>query len=139
MDDEVNIAYLDDEPTNVKIIQQALKTEYNISCFHHARGFLAADKSYPDLLLLDAQMPEMNGHEVCEALRAKGYDKPILFLSAYSGIKERLKGNYSGGDDYLTKPFNFDELNLNEITDDFDNIEQHINVLVDTIQNYRPA
>ena len=112
MDDKVNIAYLDDEPTNVKIIQQALKAEYNISCFHHARDFLAADDAYPDLLLLDVQMPEMNGYEVCEALRAKSYDKPILFLSAYSDIEERLKGYYAGGDDYITKPFNFDELKL---------------------------
>lgn len=107
-----NIAYLDDEPTNIKIIQQALKAEYNISCFHHARDFLAAEDAYPDLLLLDVQMPDMNGHQVCEALRAKGYDKPILFLSAYSDIEERLKGYYSGGDDYLSKPFNFDELKL---------------------------
>jgi len=38
------------------------------------------------------QMPEMNGNEVCEALRAKGYDKPIIFLSAYSDIEERLAG-----------------------------------------------
>jgi len=45
MDDKVNIAYLDDEPTNVKIIQQALKAEYNISCSLDAKDFLAADES----------------------------------------------------------------------------------------------
>jgi len=112
MGDKVNIAYLDDEPINVKIIQQALKAEYNISCSLDAKDFLAADESYPDLLLLDVQMPEINGHEVCKALRAKGYDKPILFLSAHSDVEERLKGYYAGGDDYISKPFNFDELKL---------------------------
>ncbi|MBL4607245.1 MAG: response regulator [Pseudomonadales bacterium] len=112
MSNKKNITYVDDELANLKIIQQGLEAEYNVGHFHSAKVFLETDDIPCDLLLLDVQMPDISGYQVCETLRAKGYDKPILFLSAYTDIEDRLKGYQAGGDDYIGKPFHFDELNL---------------------------
>ncbi|WP_374350856.1 response regulator transcription factor, partial [Chitinimonas sp.] len=62
----------------------------------------------PDIVILDVEMPQMNGYEVCQRLREnEAYQElPILFLSGKDAIEDRLKGLEVGGDDYLTKPFN---------------------------------
>ncbi len=63
----------------------------------------------PDLVLLDVMLPEMDGIEVCRRLRATG-DVPILMLTAKEAIEDRVQGLDAGADDYLVKPFSFDEL-----------------------------
>ncbi len=61
-------------------------------------------------LVLDVGLPDADGRDVCQALRARGNVSPVLFLTARDAVTDRLSGFSAGGDDYLTKPFHFDEL-----------------------------
>lgn len=65
-----------------------------------------------DLIILDVMMPEMNGIEVCEQIRLNNTEVPIIFLTAKDAPEDRVAGLRKGADDYLTKPFNLDELLL---------------------------
>lgn len=67
---------------------------------------------YFDLIILDIMLPEMDGITVCETIRMQRNDVPILFLSARNSGADRVLGLKKGGDDYLTKPFNLEELLL---------------------------
>ena len=64
----------------------------------------------PDVLVLDIGLPDADGRDVCQALRAHGIDVPVLFLTARGQLTDRLSGFHAGGDDYLTKPFALAEL-----------------------------
>ncbi len=64
----------------------------------------------PDLLIVDIGLPDTDGRDVCQALRAQGMGLPILFLSARAALTDRVTGFSAGGDDYVTKPFAFAEL-----------------------------
>lgn len=63
-----------------------------------------------DLVLLDIMLPKVNGIAVCKALREKSSSPPILLLTAKDGVADKVLGLDAGADDYLTKPFSFDEL-----------------------------
>lgn len=65
-----------------------------------------------DLIILDVMLPEIDGYAVCEHIRLKDKDTPIMFLSARSSTEERKKGLKLGADDYLPKPFDLEELLL---------------------------
>ena len=64
----------------------------------------------PDAFIVDIGLPDADGRDVVQALRAQGIGAPVLFLTARSALPDRLSGFSSGGDDYLTKPFDFAEL-----------------------------
>ena len=64
----------------------------------------------PDVLILDVGLPDADGRDVCQALRARGVVSPVLFLTARDALTDRLSGFHAGGDDYLTKPFALAEL-----------------------------
>src|SRR5258708_35978825 len=64
----------------------------------------------PDLLIVDIGLPDTDGRDVVQALRAQGVSLPILFLTARDALTDRVTGFSAGGDDYLTKPFAFAEL-----------------------------
>ena len=64
----------------------------------------------PDVLILDVGLPDADGRDVCQALRARGVTTPVLFLTARDALSDRLSGFHAGGDDYLTKPFALAEL-----------------------------
>jgi two-component system response regulator MprA len=64
----------------------------------------------PDLLVVDIGLPDSDGRDVCQALRAQGIQTPVLFLTARGALTDRITGFSAGGDDYLTKPFAFAEL-----------------------------
>ena len=64
----------------------------------------------PDVLVLDVGLPDADGRDVCQALRARGVWSPVLFLSARDALTDRISGFHAGGDDYLTKPFALAEL-----------------------------
>lgn len=64
----------------------------------------------PDVLVVDIGLPDADGRDVCQALRGRGIQTPVLFLTARDGLPDRLAGFNAGGDDYVTKPFAFDEL-----------------------------
>jgi DNA-binding response OmpR family regulator len=63
-----------------------------------------------DAVVLDVGLPDSDGRDVCQAMRARGLDVPVLFLTAYDGVTNRLSGFSAGGDDYLVKPFHIAEL-----------------------------
>jgi two-component system response regulator MprA len=64
----------------------------------------------PDVLVLDIGLPDADGRDVCQALRARGVKAPVIFLTARDALSDRLSGFHAGGDDYLTKPFAPSEL-----------------------------
>lgn len=63
-----------------------------------------------DALVIDIGLPDADGRDLCQALRARGVDAPVLFLTARDAMSDRLSGFSAGGDDYVTKPFHFDEV-----------------------------
>ena len=64
----------------------------------------------PDALIIDIGLPDADGRDVCQALRAQGVQTPVLFLSARDALTDRVTSFSAGGDDYVTKPFAFAEL-----------------------------
>jgi two-component system, OmpR family, response regulator len=64
----------------------------------------------PDVLVLDIGLPDADGRDVCQALRARGVGTPVLFLSARDGAEDRVAARDAGGDDYLSKPFTLADL-----------------------------
>src|SRR5438105_1681427 len=64
----------------------------------------------PDALVIDVGLPDADGRDVCLALRSRGVDAPVLFLTARDALTDRLSGFSAGGDDYVTKPFDFEEV-----------------------------
>jgi two-component system, OmpR family, response regulator len=64
----------------------------------------------PDALVIDVGLPDADGRDLCQALRAQGIQSPVLFLTARDALSDRLAGFGAGGDDYLTKPFSLAEL-----------------------------
>ena len=64
----------------------------------------------PDVLVVDIGLPDCDGRDACQALRAQGVEAPVLFLTARDALVDRLAGFEAGGDDYVAKPFSLDEL-----------------------------
>jgi CheY-like chemotaxis protein len=108
------IMVVDDNPANLKMLEDALRQmSYRVRCFPSGRlALTAAAENPPDLILLDVNMPEMSGYEVCERLKAAPLlaDIPVLFISALHETGDKVKGFRSGGVDYISKPFQFEEV-----------------------------
>jgi len=68
------------------------------------------ESNRPDLLVIDIGLPDADGRDLCQALRARGIQAPVLFLTARDALPDRLSGFEAGGDDYVTKPFVFAEV-----------------------------
>ncbi|MCK9250545.1 MAG: response regulator transcription factor [Solirubrobacteraceae bacterium] len=75
-----------------------------------AATLAAVAASPPAAVVLDIGLPDADGRDVCEVLRARGFAGPVLFLTARDGLEDRISGFEAGGDDYLVKPFHLDEL-----------------------------
>jgi DNA-binding response OmpR family regulator len=67
-------------------------------------------RAVPDALVIDIGLPDADGRDVCQALRARGVRTPVLFLTARDALVDRIAGFDAGGDDYVAKPFEFAEL-----------------------------
>ena len=108
------ILLVDDKPTNLRYLSQILIARgYKVQrAISGQLALNAAIASPPDLILLDIMMPEMDGNEVCRRLKAteKTQEIPIIFLSALSETYEKVKAFRGGGVDYITKPFQVEEL-----------------------------
>ncbi len=107
------ILAVDDAPANIDVVKGALAEDYFVQAA--VNGMMALkiiEKKKPDLILLDIMMPEMDGYEVCQRVKAeeKTRDIPIIFLTAMSKDMEEAKGLNLGAVDYITKPFNPDLL-----------------------------
>jgi CheY-like chemotaxis protein len=105
---------VDDNPANLKLLEDMLRQYgYEVRSFPRGRLALAGAAQEPlDLILLDINMPEMNGYEVCEQLKASPSLSgiPVIFLSALNTIDDKLKGFRSGRVDYFPKPFQLEEV-----------------------------
>ncbi len=111
-----SILVIDDDDLVLRTVQRALKL-YG----HHvmvarggAEGMQLARRHRPDLIVLDVVMPGLNGYQVCRQIRQDPMleDLPILFLTAKGKVEDRIEGFKAGGDDYLAKPFDMQELRL---------------------------
>ncbi|MFB9135947.1 response regulator [Vibrio olivae] len=105
---------VDDEPVNVRVLDSFLRMEgYRVrSAQSGPEALELIDQQKPELLLLDIMMPGMSGYEVCETLRQR-YDHaslPIIMLTALNQPNDRIRGFDAGANDYLSKPFNKQEL-----------------------------
>jgi len=108
----MRVLLVEDDPTTSKSIELML-THANLNVYATDMGEEGIDlaKLYDyDLILLDINLPDMNGHEVLRQLRLSRIDTPILILSGDDGTESKLKGFGFGADDYLTKPFHREEL-----------------------------
>jgi two-component system response regulator MprA len=105
------ILVIEDEPKISDLIKRGLIYEgYTVDVANDGeQGLSRARDNQPDLVILDLMLPGIDGFEVCKRLRAAD-DVPILMLTARDAVTDKVKGLDSGADDYLTKPFNFDEL-----------------------------
>src|SRR3984893_7836472 len=109
-----SILAVDDTPSNLRGLAVMLKDRgYKVRPVPSGKlSLLAAGRDPPDLILLDINMPEMNGYEVCELLKADDNLKgiPVIFISALTEPLDKVKAFAIGGVDYLTKPFQMEEL-----------------------------
>ena len=109
-----NIMIVDDTPANLKLLEGMLRDRgYQVRAFPRGRlALAAAAQTPPDLILLDINMPEMTGYQVCDRLKAdpKLAEIPVLFISALSETIDKVKAFGAGGVDYVTKPFQFEEV-----------------------------
>jgi two-component system sensor histidine kinase/response regulator len=111
---ESDIMIVDDNPANLKLLEDMLLQQgHEVRSFPLGRlALAAAAKSPPALILLDINMPEMNGYEVCERLKSSGELSaiPVIFLSALNETQDKVKAFRSGAVDYISKPFQFEEV-----------------------------
>jgi len=113
-DGRVKIMVVDDTPDNLKLLQEMLgaKGYYVFASPDGKMALNAAATNPPDLILLDIIMPEMDGFEVCERLKADPAlrEIPVIFISALNQTTDKVKAFAVGGVDYVTKPFEFEEV-----------------------------
>src|SRR6188472_397438 len=109
-----DILVVDDTPANLQVLAGMLKDRgYKVRPVPSGKlALLAARSDPPDLILLDINMPEMNGYEVCEHLKADDMlgGIPVIFISALTEQLDKVKAFAIGGVDYITKPFQMEEL-----------------------------
>ncbi|MCA9879039.1 MAG: response regulator transcription factor [Thermomicrobiales bacterium] len=103
---------VEDEPRLAASLQRGLRSEGHLVEVRHDgdRGLLATRHASWDLLILDWMLPERSGVDVCRHLRADGCATPILMLTARDATSDVVAGLDAGADDYLVKPFDFEEL-----------------------------
>lgn len=108
------ILVIDDQENIIEFIKLGLKYEgFQVeSAVDGLQGLDTAQRIDPDLIILDIMLPGIDGLEVCRRLRANPItqDTPILMLTAKDDVRDRIAGLDMGADDYLTKPFSFEEL-----------------------------
>ncbi len=109
-----SIVIVDDMPDNLRLLT-AILTEYGYKVRpapNGTRALATICKEPPDLILLDIMMPDMNGYEVCEHLKAddRTKDIPVIFLSALNEVFDKVKAFNTGGVDYISKPFQIEEV-----------------------------
>jgi DNA-binding response OmpR family regulator len=106
------ILIVEDEPDMVLGLKDNFEFEgYEvITASDGVQGLERARASKPDLLILDIMLPKLSGLEVCKTLRAEGFDKPVIMLTARGQEIDKVVGLELGADDYVTKPFSIREL-----------------------------
>ena len=109
-----DILIVDDTPANLNVLSAILgKRGYRVRpAINGALALKAAQKAAPDLILLDVQMPGLDGYEVCRQLKADPQTRaiPVIFISALDDVLDKVEAFQVGGVDYITKPFQIEEV-----------------------------
>jgi len=112
--EQINILVVDDTPDNLRLLSAMLTTQgYEVRKALNGKMALSACQILqPDLILLDINMPEMNGYEVCQELKTDEitFEIPVIFISALDDVLDKVKAFDVGGSDYITKPFHAAEV-----------------------------
>lgn len=108
----VRVLVVDDESTLTELLRMALKYEgWEVRTAANGQQALSTAREFsPDAVVLDIMLPDLDGLQVLQRLRAGGDDVPVLFLTAKDSLDDRLAGLTAGGDDYVTKPFSLEEV-----------------------------
>jgi two-component system, OmpR family, response regulator len=112
VDDAVRVLVVEDEVKLAALVRKALREEgmlADVAIKGEDALWMAAATPY-DVMVLDVNLPGIDGFEVCHRLRADGVRTPILMLTARDGVDDRITGLNTGADDYVVKPFDFNEL-----------------------------
>jgi len=106
------ILIVDDDPPVLRMLVRTLAAEgyETVAAPDGGAALAAAERSVPDLVVLDVAMPGLDGLQVCRRLRHKGVGVPVLLLTARDTVEDRVAGLDAGADDYLVKPFATPEL-----------------------------
>lgn len=113
MEQKKRILIVEDEPQIVNFLQRGLgyKGFEVITAYNGQQALRIFQSSQPDLIVLDIKLPDIDGYQVCRYIRASGDEYlPILMLTAKDELSDKIIGLESGADDYITKPFVFEEL-----------------------------
>jgi two-component system response regulator MprA len=112
MSETARILLIDDDPKIRSVVHRGLSYEgfRVVDAPSGEEGLERARERFPDLIILDVMLPGIDGLEVCRRIRAGGGDLAILMLTARDDVRDRVKGLETGADDYLVKPFSFEEL-----------------------------
>ena len=107
-----SVFILEDDAQLRDVLVRSLRAEgFEARAFATAHHLLeSVSQRTPDALVIDIGLPDADGRDVCQALRAKGLNMPVLFLTARDALSDRLAGFGAGGDDYVTKPFDLEEV-----------------------------
>lgn len=108
----MKILVVEDEERVAQFIQKGLKEEghaVDVAYDGEEGGFLAEVNDY-DLIILDLMLPKKNGLQTCKEIRDHGVNTPVLMLTARDSVEDKVRGLDAGADDYLPKPFAFEEL-----------------------------
>ncbi|HLD50265.1 MAG TPA: response regulator, partial [bacterium] len=108
----MRILLVEDEKKMASFIERGLKEEgYAVDvCNDGETGWEYASTNEYDCILLDVMLPKLSGLDLCAKIRGEGVRAPVLVLTARDSVEDKIKGLDQGADDYLTKPFAFDEL-----------------------------
>lgn len=108
----MTVLIVEDDPRIGALLERGLKREGHLTTLavDGPEGLDLARSSSFDIIILDVMLPRLNGYEVSKRLRSKGCETPILMLTARARSSDIVEGLDTGADDYLTKPFSFDEL-----------------------------
>src|SRR5262245_46029933 len=102
---------VEDDPELRNLLSRGLGEEgFEVRAVPDAASAMEQVGDLPDGLVIDIGLPDADGRDLCQALRARGVEAPVVFLTARDAMPDRLSGFSAGGDDYVTKPFHFDEL-----------------------------
>ena len=107
----MRILLIEDEEILSNTIKNVLKDDYEVDqAFDGIEGELYAKQDIYDAIILDLMLPEKNGYEVLAEIRKEKIMTPVIILTAKDGLNDKLQGFQKGADDYLTKPFEKEEL-----------------------------
>lgn len=113
--EKAHLCYIDDNNSHLTLFKHAFSDDYQVTTFDKTTGVI--DKICeinPKLIVLDINMPDTNGYEFCQQIRERQElaKVPVVFLSCMKDVSDRLKGYEAGGDSYITKPYDLDEMKM---------------------------